>query len=221
MDHAFINKDKEDEIEQEKKEAEEAKRKAKQKSLLGFLGGGNGNDDDEGSIEFSLAGLIKVMLFTHPKSVDEKQQLLRIAESLDGLGRRLETLERVLDPHGHLTSRRRTASVNSRDHHLGSLAEDPAEEDQIHDTDSETVASGPVASVFKARIAADLIELRNKSVFAFFMFNALFVLIVFLLQLNKDMLHVDWPLGVKTNITYIEETAEVKTRRWAPGSGMD
>jgi chitin synthase len=45
------------------------------------------------------------------------------------------------------------------------------------------------------------------------MFNALFVLIVFLLQLNKDMLHVDWPLGVKTNITYIEETAEVKTRQ--------
>lgn len=42
------------------------------------------------------------------------------------------------------------------------------------------------------------------------MFNALFVLIVFLLQLNKDQLHVDWPLGVKTNITYIEETSEVK-----------
>jgi hypothetical protein len=49
---------------------------------------------------------------------------------------------RVLDPHGQLTSRRRTASVNSRDHHLGSLAEDPAEEDQVHDTDSETVNSG-------------------------------------------------------------------------------
>lgn len=41
------------------------------------------------------------------------------------------------------------------------------------------------------------------------MFNALFVLIVFLLQLNKDQLHVVWPLGVKTNITYIEETSEV------------
>jgi len=50
------------------------------------------------------------------------------------------------------------------------------------------------------------------------MFNALFVLIVFLLQLNKDMLHVDWPLGVKTNITYIEETAEVKTRQWVTTS---
>lgn len=66
--------------------------------------------------------------------------------------------------------------------------------------------------VQQARIAADLIELRNKSVFAFLMFNALFVLIVFLLQLNKDQLHVVWPLGVKTNITYVEETSEVSER---------
>lgn len=51
--------------------------------------------------------------------------------------------------------------------------------------------------------------MRNKSVFAFIMFNALFVLVVFLLQLNKDKLHVDWPLGVKTNVTFNEETSEV------------
>jgi hypothetical protein len=86
------------ELEQEKKEAEEAKKKARQKSLLGFLnGGGGGKDSDEGSIEFSLAGLIKVMLCTHPKSVDEKHQLLRIAESLDSLSRRLEAIERFVD----------------------------------------------------------------------------------------------------------------------------
>ena len=42
------------------------------------------------------------------------------------------------------------------------------------------------------------------------MINALFVLIVFLLQLNKDSIHVKWPLGVKTNITYDESTQEVK-----------
>ncbi|RZF40375.1 hypothetical protein LSTR_LSTR008805 [Laodelphax striatellus] len=41
------------------------------------------------------------------------------------------------------------------------------------------------------------------------MINALFVLIVFLLQLNKDSIHVEWPFGVRTNITYVEETAEV------------
>lgn len=41
------------------------------------------------------------------------------------------------------------------------------------------------------------------------MVNALFVLIVFLLQLNKDKIHVKWPLGIKTNITYDETTQEV------------
>lgn len=41
------------------------------------------------------------------------------------------------------------------------------------------------------------------------MVNALFVLIVFLLQLNKDNLHFKWPFGVKTNITYDEVTQEV------------
>lgn len=76
----------------------------------------------------------------------------------------------------------------------------------------------------QARIASDLIELRNKSVFAFFMANALFVLIVFLLQLNKDKLHIVWPLGVKTNITYIEETSEVfikKTKKTATQTNIN
>jgi len=72
----------------------------------------------------------------------------------------------------------------------------------------------------QARIAADLIELRNKSVFAFLMFNALFVLIVFLLQLNKDQLHVVWPLGVKTNITYVEETSEVSDDQASGGKSV-
>lgn len=54
--------------------------------------------------------------------------------------------------------------------------------------------------------------------FAFFMINALFVLIVFLLQLNKDSLHVKWPFGVRTNITYDETTQEVKLNRDAGAS---
>lgn len=83
------------ELEQEKREAEEAKRKAKQKSLLGFLQNGTGtNDDDQGSIEISLAGLFKCLLCTHDKPSAEKQQLVAIAESLEQLGKRLETIER-------------------------------------------------------------------------------------------------------------------------------
>ncbi|CAL1678462.1 unnamed protein product [Lasius platythorax] len=244
------------ELEQEKREAEEAKRKAKQKSLLGFLQNGAGtNDDDQGSIEISLAGLFKCLLCTHGKPSAEKQQLVAIAESLEQLGKRLETIERAVDPH---SGRRRASSVGSRTaDHLGAIGEDPAEDEEASDTETVTslntegnrdgsnfltrpywlnddgLKKGEVDVLSlqeeqfwkdllekylypidedkteKARIAADLIELRNKSVFAFLMFNALFVLIVFLLQLNKDQLHVVWPLGVKTNITYIEETSEV------------
>lgn len=56
---------------------------------------------------------------------------------------------------------------------------------------------------------SDLKELRNIAVFSFTMMNAIFVLIVFLLQLNKDTIHINWPLGVKTNITFDEATSEV------------
>lgn len=62
----------------------------------------------------------------------------------------------------------------------------------------------------QARIASDLKDLRNSSVFGFFMINALFVLIVFLLQLNKDSLHVKWPISARVNVTYDEVTQEVK-----------
>ncbi|XP_061707236.1 chitin synthase chs-2 isoform X2 [Cydia pomonella] len=244
------------EIEQEKKEAEEAKKKVKQKSLLGFLQGVNSNEE-EGSIEFSFAGLFKCLLCTHPKGNEEKVQLLHIASTLEKLEKKLETVERAVDPHG--LSRGRKLSIGHRgstngDHGLDALAEDP-EDEHNSDSDTDTLSTVPreqrddlinpywiedqelkkgevdflsqgelqfwkdlidkylypidANKEEQARIAADLIELRNKSVFAFVMFNALFILIVFLLQLNKDQLHVDWPLGIKTNITYIEETGEV------------
>ncbi|CAH0725885.1 unnamed protein product, partial [Brenthis ino] len=243
------------EIEEEKKAAEDAKKSAKQKSLLGFLQGVNSNEE-EGSIEFSFAGLFKCLLCTHPKGNEEKVQLMHIASTLDKLEKKLENVERIVDPHAH--SRGRKLSIGMRGStngdHLGPVAEG---EEEDHDSDSETdtmsstprekrdhlinpywiedadLKKGEVDFLSqselsfwkdlidkylypidenkeeKARIARDLLELRNKSVFAFVMFNALFILIVFLLQLNKDQLHVIWPLGVKTNITYVEDTGEV------------
>ncbi|KAB0798176.1 hypothetical protein PPYR_09169 [Photinus pyralis] len=243
------------ELEEEKKAAEDAKREAKQKTLLGFLQGGGTSEDDAGSIEISLAGLMKIMLCTHQSDQNEKAQLIQITDVLEKVNKRLESIEKIVDPHGHTHAhRRRSMSASSRgDHHLGAVAED-ANEESIHDSDSETVSTVPrndrddlvnpywiedpelrkgeveylsSSEVMfwkdlldkylypidenkeeKARIAKELIELRNKSVFAFFMFNALFVLVVFLLQLNKDQIHVKWPLGVRINITYIEETSE-------------
>ncbi|XP_055379222.1 chitin synthase chs-2 isoform X1 [Condylostylus longicornis] len=246
------------ELEAEKKAAEEAAKRVKQKSLLGFLQSGIGeNPDEEGSIEISLAGLFRCILCTHGKTSDEKIQLTHIADALDSIQKRLETLEHTLDPHGHSTHghghhRRRTTSSGSKDHHLAAVAEKDGNESDTSSAESSApntedrdfltnpywiedpeLRKGEVDFMSsseiqfwkdlidkylypidqdkeeQARIAVDLKELRNTSVFSFFMINALFVLIVFLLQLNKDNLHVKWPFGVKTNITYDETTQEV------------
>lgn len=51
-------------------------------------------DSEEGSLELSFAGLFKIMCCTHQKAVDEKQQLLRIADTLESLNKRLDVIER-------------------------------------------------------------------------------------------------------------------------------
>lgn len=62
----------------------------------------------------------------------------------------------------------------------------------------------------KAKIAAQLIELRNKVVFGILMLNALFILIVFLLQLQKDTLHIEWPFNPKpVSIIYVQSAMEI------------
>nr|WPA93971.1 chitin synthase 1 [Cacopsylla chinensis] len=252
------------EIEEEKKQQVLAKKKAKN-PLLGFLQSYSpeGGDDEEGSLELSFAGLFRCMFCTYPKSVDEKQQLIRIADSLSTLEKRLDTIEKIVDPsqpnpHHH---RRRTTSASSSAHHAGGLGSVPENKSENNssdeeDEDSDTVSTaepkmernddinpywiedkelkkGPVAFISpserafwvdlidkylypidndkaeQSRIAADLKDLRDQSVFSFFMVNALFVVIVFLLQLNKDKLHFRWPFGVKTNITFNEATQEV------------
>lgn len=50
---------------------------------------------------------------------------------------------------------------------------------------------------------------RDSYLSKFFMINALFVLIVFLMQLNKDTLHLQWPLGMKYNVTFNSKRVEV------------
>ena len=58
--------------------------------------------------------------------------------------------------------------------------------------------------------AKKLKDLRDLVVFAFFMMNALFVLVIFLLQLSRDVLHIQWPLGVRVNIV-VDDDGEVCT----------
>lgn len=59
----------------------------------------------------------------------------------------------------------------------------------------------------------ELISLRDVSVFAFVMLNALFVLIVFLLQLNKENLHIQWPFNARNAISYDADRREVTIER--------
>lgn len=63
----------------------------------------------------------------------------------------------------------------------------------------------------KEQIAKGLKDLRDKMVIAFFMINALFVLVLFLLTLKKELLHFKWPFDVKYNFTYSSDNGEVKT----------
>ncbi len=51
--------------------------------------------------------------------------------------------------------------------------------------------------------ARGLKELRNEMVFSFFMLNAVFVIIVYMLQSNKDVIYVEWPWGADVNVTYV------------------
>ncbi|XP_054734124.1 chitin synthase chs-2 [Anastrepha obliqua] len=61
----------------------------------------------------------------------------------------------------------------------------------------------------KAEIAESLRELRNMFAFAFIMINSLFVLIVFLLQLKKDYLHLEWPIDPIDYITYDDTNSQI------------
>ncbi|KAK5985002.1 hypothetical protein GCK32_011468, partial [Trichostrongylus colubriformis] len=51
------------------------------------------------------------------------------------------------------------------------------------------------------RVRAALFELRNKVVSSFFMVNIVFIIVILVLQLQKDCLHIEWPIGPKYNHT--------------------
>ncbi|XP_015517182.1 chitin synthase chs-2-like [Neodiprion lecontei] len=238
----------------EKVEAEKTAWQRKNKPLLDILRDSEGTDkNDQGSIDFSCAGLFRCMFCTHDKPFDKKQELITIAESLEKVQMQLMKIERVVEPQPHLPGRKFTMAYADM---MEPIEENSIEADQL-DSESDTLSQdlevhrertflvspywledeslqkGEVDFLStqeeqfwkeildeylfpidedqaeKERIATDLKELRNKCVFAFFMLNALFVLIIFLMQLNKESLHIKWPFGAKTNITYDETALEV------------
>ncbi|MFH4973705.1 hypothetical protein AB6A40_000414 [Gnathostoma spinigerum] len=64
------------------------------------------------------------------------------------------------------------------------------------------------------RIRVGLTELRNKACFAFFMINTVFIIIVLVLQMQKDCLHIEWPLGPKFNHTIVPCHSDIQKEVW-------
>jgi len=75
----------------------------------------NGSDEDEeGGVDFALGNVLRLMLFTKKKeNSQERQQLIRIADSLDNLGKRLDHIEGVIDPHTS-KQRRKSSRMSAR-----------------------------------------------------------------------------------------------------------
>jgi len=196
-----------------------------------------------------------VMAFTHKKESQDKEQLVRIADSLDSLTKRLDHIEGVIDPHSTGPKQRRKSSrLSLRGEAMTAVSEGgesvdmDTEEDASHTTEPKEerddlinpfwiedrdlgrgevdYLSGPEVQFWKdliekylypldadkakqALITQGLKELRDTVVFYFAMGNAIFVIIVFLLTLNKDKIYLNWPFGIKENITINEETLDV------------
>merc|ERR1712223_29975 len=239
------------ELEDEKKAAAAVQKKKKADGIWGLIRGSDEADDEEGGIDISIGNVLRLMAFTHKKESQDKEQLIRIADSLDTLGKRLDHIENVIDPHNTAPKQRRKSSrLSLRGEAMTAVSEGgesldmDTEEDASHTTEPKEerddlinpfwiedrdlgrgevdYLSGPEIQFWKdliekylfpidadktkqALITQGLKELRDKAVFFFAMFNALFVLIVFMLTLNKDILHIDWPFGVKENITITED----------------
>ncbi|XP_076245365.1 chitin synthase chs-2 [Calliopsis andreniformis] len=58
-------------------------------------------------------------------------------------------------------------------------------------------------------IKRQLIDIRNEYLLKFFTINTLFVVAIFLLQINKEVLYIQWPFAVHYNITFIKERDEI------------
>lgn len=71
---------------------EQGKNLTKSQRLLKYLGAGN-QKDEEGGIDINLRGLFRCMLCTHPKDKSEAVHLLRVADELKAINKRLDDIE--------------------------------------------------------------------------------------------------------------------------------
>lgn len=60
------------------------------------------------------------------------------------------------------------------------------------------------------QVGQGLMDLKNQMAFSFLMINSIWVVTIFLLQANKDVLFIVWPWGPKgPNMTYTDDTITI------------
>ncbi|XP_065090221.1 chitin synthase chs-2-like [Ochlerotatus camptorhynchus] len=230
----------------------------KMNKLMGYLR--SGDQEDEGSINFSVSGLFSCLFCTHPKSSAEKEQMVQVAGSLADINSKMKDLEMkltgtvtvvrsddeddvdemgCLDMHHRQEGGSPTGVSSPMQTVKNSEMEEPEKQinylpDWLYDVDlrngdTETISASEeqfwieliekylkpldLSDKQKAEMKSQLKNLRDLAVFAFVMANALFVLVIFLLQLNKKDLHIQWWFNAKNTISFDESTVEIVVRR--------
>ncbi|VDO40632.1 unnamed protein product [Haemonchus placei] len=91
---------------------------------------------------------------------------------------------------------------------------DPDEEHFWMDVIEKYLSPLTVDPKEQERVRAALVELRNKVVSSFFMVNVVFIIVILVLQLQKDCLHIEWPIGPKFNHTVRPCHGDTKEEIW-------
>lgn len=208
---------------------------SKFQQMFAFLKSSN---DEEGSFDFSCAGLFRCMFCTHPKSNAVENQLLLVISNLAELNSKIDDMEDKLVKESNVENNLDKTEQSE------TIAMDRKNTDIEIDLDyvpgwinDPLLVDSPIGEISlaekrfwrelikhylqpmfhtkekKEQIAESLRELRNKFAFGFIMINSLFVLIVTLLQIKKDYLHVSWPVSPKDFITYDETHLQVYVYR--------
>ncbi|XP_031352113.1 chitin synthase chs-2-like isoform X2 [Photinus pyralis] len=191
--------------------------------------------EDAGAFELSIGGVFRCLFCTHSKKDEDNAKLTEISESLKALTAKLDALEVTLqkmDEDQEIQPSVPELSSPSPEKDNTMVADLDVEETEDHQwLEQDGLGHGDCAPLEprermffqeliskylyrikenKAQLDKDLTDLRDKTVMAFFMVNALFVLVVFLLTLKKDFLHVNWPLGAKYNFTYNGDRRDIQ-----------
>lgn len=222
----------------------ESKNQSKLQKVLGYLS--NGSDNDDGSFDFSFAGLFRCIFCTHKKVDSVGIQLSSIAVSMADMNDKLKRLESKFAQTQDSSGVHQIDDDNDDDCESENGLEDvPLISDEnelrknllsdwlydpdLKDGETDTISAAeeqfwvdliekyltPIEMTPKDKehVQNQLRSLRDISVFAFSMGNALFVLINLLLQLNKEYLQMKWPLNIKNNIIFDGSTMEIKIER--------